>query len=389
MRARPLDTDVVGRSRLRAMLAVAPQRPRRYMLRTLVVALVLAGLGYLGFAVVTERLPKTGPTWLLYLAHDQIWLWLRGTLWTQFFPYSLVWGIPALGALLILGIELCTPLGVARLHRRAVLMARHIPGLARLVFPHHGRQRFDADTWRQRRDGVPETLRGGFILRVLQEDREQLWQGLRGGPGDAMPSQDRIESMIAAELRLLRHAPPSARRLLDALETRALGAEASGAGRLSEAIAHQLEALTATLPPDIEEDRHALLAALNPGSLTPLTALAWLRSALTNRDPEALPSSVAYAAIFLAMAQSHKGAHPTARRAFLSLWARGRLLPGGEAEALRRAETLIDFEFWANRVEIAAPTEPPGALLRAAIPGIDRIDQRPESFAWTGQEVGR
>lgn|GEM_PF-3424377 len=88
----------------------APGRRRRMLWRWLAVA---AGAGlcvWLAFGLAARRFDPDGPARILYLAHDHVYLPLKGHLWTAPYPYGVVW----LGAAAVLGAAALAGLLVGR-----------------------------------------------------------------------------------------------------------------------------------------------------------------------------------------------------------------------------------------------------------------------------------
>ena len=124
------------RSPARRRLLAAARRRRNYPLRYLLIGGVAVLLAMVAAAIANQTLPKGFPFALFYLAHDHIWLTLRGYLWTAQFPYALIWAVPTLIALTVVAVEALSPAGVRGLHRALLLrlMARWINPIRRTIW---------------------------------------------------------------------------------------------------------------------------------------------------------------------------------------------------------------------------------------------------------------
>ncbi|MEO9933487.1 hypothetical protein [Rhodopirellula bahusiensis] len=113
-----------GRSGLLRVAAMPPVRRRSYARRWAIVLLVGAGLSLLTWAVATDWFSTTGPFRFLYAVHDAVFLPLRGTVWTQIFPFAFLWAFPLFFFFLAVFLELLTKASLLRVaHRGSVRLA--------------------------------------------------------------------------------------------------------------------------------------------------------------------------------------------------------------------------------------------------------------------------
>ncbi len=97
---------------LRSYPHISKPSGARVLTRFFVVILILSLLSWLFSELVAERLPKKGLSYLLYQAHDSIYLWLKSYAYTLFHPWSSVLLLPAVSvvAYLVLCKIFCRPL---------------------------------------------------------------------------------------------------------------------------------------------------------------------------------------------------------------------------------------------------------------------------------------
>lgn len=190
MSTRPSPHGALRSPQRRMLLAPAP-RNRNYPLRYLAVGGGVSLLGAVALAVSTQALPKSFPFILFYLAHDEIWLRLRGFLWTAQFPQALIWAVPLLVVLTVLAVEVLTPAGLRGLHRWFLLqlMGRGVNPLAPVP------PKLETLVQRWREPALPDQAgRGGFALRVARERRQVHWFALREAAlaGRPLPEHERL-----------------------------------------------------------------------------------------------------------------------------------------------------------------------------------------------------
>lgn len=113
-----------GRSGLLRVAAMPPVRHRNYPLRWAIFLLLGSGVYLLIWAVATDWFSASGPFRFLYVVHDAVFLPLRGTIWTQIFPFAFLWLLPLAFLCFALVVELLSKASLLRVaHRRYVRFA--------------------------------------------------------------------------------------------------------------------------------------------------------------------------------------------------------------------------------------------------------------------------
>ncbi len=392
---------------------------RPYWLRLLVLCAMGAGLYWLALSITERAYDPNGPGRVLYLLHDEVYLWLQGIFWTQFFPVSLIWIVPLSALLLLLLAEFLTPLGTRGLQRSFLRWLATKPALhwvfpghwgfsGHWVFPRGGvRSWIDSDRWRAigiDPDALPSRL-GGFSLRVVLELHSQAWQDLRESHGAAGGSKKIDELSIKAvrsaanSLKLaLRLAPENPRVVLAIVELIAVNPKTPTVARLRSDLERHLEQLL------INWDGAALELAeikktldLLAGTTLPLSREARagvIRSILhesaaliaISDQAEPAPGPVVLAVRAIRVAAVAQLVHSHEARLFFEQWVSNRARTDDDeaGDVFAQAETLIDFAFWARLAEDADRRSAAFGLPDGALPGLDELYERPERFAWDG-----
>lgn len=96
----PLADRAPGLSSLLAPVS-APRDSRRRLLRFMLVAAVVSAMTWVCAMTVTRSWPAIFVFDLLYLAHDVLYLPIKGWLWTAWFPWCLALWVPVMGMLVL------------------------------------------------------------------------------------------------------------------------------------------------------------------------------------------------------------------------------------------------------------------------------------------------
>lgn len=373
--------------------------PRWFWLRWAIVLGTTAAVYRLVQAVRTKAMNPDGPFRFLYLLHDHVYLWLKGTLWTQYFPASLLWAVPLVSFVFLVLVEILTPIGTSGIQRRFLRWIVDRPML-HWVFPRRiGRPRFDIQAWRALdRDPskVPSRL-GGFALRVVQERALEDWHELRDAAqrGEAQFSKVTTTRIVRLQKLALGLAPEHPKTVLATLEALAL-LPAPRAGSVLERAVNRLRPKSGTSPREITEIETATERIAE--FTAPLTShlrreardhlqeqVQRLTEIMSGRAPALYPVSLASMAVQVATI-SHACSLPEGRL-FFETWAEARRndATGDFVANLGMAETLIDFPFWARRAERSGERTFPDGPLALALGDLRQLHGYPEDFAFDGE----
>ncbi|MCB1387923.1 MAG: hypothetical protein KDK12_02015 [Rhodobacteraceae bacterium] len=347
------------RSPARRRLLAAARRRRNYPLRYLLIGGVAVLLAMVAAAIANQTLPKGFPFALFYLAHDHIWLTLRGYLWTAQFPYALIWAVPTLIALTVVAVEALSPAGVRGLHRALLLrlMARWINPIRRAApRPDMLPRRWLESTFTE------QTGWGAFAQRVAIERRQAAWFVLREAQlaGQPLPAKER-QTLLVATGWWLRLDPESPRAAIAALEAVALCGRDGG-----DQLATILDGLLASvegaeLAPDLGIVRATLrYLAFERKDASRIAVLDGAMNRLNAHHSPGAFGAVAIAADAIlsgAMAQQRIG---VVARDWFRLFARLRMDRStttdstGVGALVQDVMNLCDIAFWASHAEEAS-----------------------------------
>lgn len=373
--------------------------PRRFWLRWAIVLGTTATVYWLVQAVRTKAINSDGPFRFLYLLHDHVYLWLKGTLWTQYFPTSLLWAVPLVSLGFLVLVEILTPIGTRGIQRYFLRRLVDRPML-HWVFPRRiGRPRFDIQAWRALdRDPskVPSRL-GGFALRVVQERSLEDWHDLRDAAqrDEAQFSKETTTRIVRLQKLALGLAPEHPKTVLATLEVLAL-LPASRAGSVLEKALNRLCPISGTSPTEVTEieaaaERISVFTAPQTSRLCREARdhlkqqVQRLSESMSGRAPALYPVSLASMAVQVATI-AHACSLPEGRL-FFETWAEARRTDtaGDFTANLGMAETLIDFPFWARRAERSGGRAFPEGLLALALGDLRQLHGYPEDFAFDGE----
>lgn len=335
----PPDEMRLGRSTVLDMGRTRPLRRRPWMLRRVAVAAVLGCLVLLGWIVATERLPPTGIGYLLYAAHDRVWLPLWSWLWLRSGYWSLLWFGP-FSALLLLALSEFLGFGTP-LRRLQVAALRY--GLRH--------------NWIRALIGFQQILgwkRGheGLLVAVIESELRQAESQAKAAIEAGQAQDVTILCRMTVCLAYLRANAPMAQtrcaeqHLLAAILDPAKGADLRSELRRiwGDETADRIEAMT-MIPDKAIPDAASGLSA--PGHAPDRLAL--------------LTLGVVHRAIL---------SQPDAASAWFTQWALQRYRPDIPRDDLAQAEGMIDFEFWAAICERALIARPRPGWLAGMLPGV-------------------
>ncbi len=329
-----------GRSIVLDMGRARPVRRRPWMLRRALVAAVLGCLALLGWIVATEWLQPTGVGYLLYAAHDRLWLPLWSWLWLRADYWSLLWFGP-FAVLLLLALSEFLGFGTP-LRRLQVAALRY--GLR-----HNGMRALIAFQqvlgWKRGHEGLLVAV----IDSELRQAETQAKAAIEAGRAQDMTMLCRMTVGLAY---LRANAPLAQTRcaeqhLLVAMLDRDKGADLRAELRRiwGDETADKVE--TMTMIPD------AAIPAAASGLSMP------------GRAPEELA--------LLTLGVVHRAilSQPDAASAWFTQWALQRYRTDMPRPDLARSEGLIDFEFWAAICERALIVRARPGWLAKLLPGVD------------------
>lgn len=330
----------LGRSTVLGMGRARPLRRRPWMLRRMAVAAVLGCLILLGWIVATQWLPPTGIGYLLYAAHDRVWLPLWSWLWLRSGYWSLLWFGP-FAVLSLLALSEFLGFGTP-LRRMQVAVLRY--GL-----------RHD---WIRVLIGFQQILgwkRGheGLLVAVIDSELQQAESQAKAAIEAGQAQDVTMLCRMTVGLAYLRANAPLAKtrcaeqHLLAAMLDPAKGTDLRSELRRiwGDETAGRIEAMT--MIPD-----EAI-----PGAASGLSAPA--------RAPDALA--------LLTLGVVHRAilSQPDAASAWFTQWALQRCRPEIPRDDLAQAETMIDFEFWAAICERAMLARARPDWLAELLPGVE------------------
>jgi hypothetical protein len=369
-------------------------RARRYPLRWLWVALVLAVICAPILAVRTRALSPDGPGWLLYAVHDYAFVPLKGFAWVTLFPFVLIWLVPLALAALLIGLEFLTGAGPMRaFHRRMVFKIAAWPRVHWLLGPALTAQKINPGYWEQSilEDGSAATLRRarGFARRAVKAEQVSRWRAVAAAMGDgAHPDKAQLERLFDMLGLRLRLDASDAQAHLAALEAIAAFPDFAAAKQLRREVDSFLSSS------DENGSAAPVLAALKAlesiNQFSAPQAAAHIRGAADRLTaPDLSGSSAAFAlatacdaVVVFATAQA---CSVTEIAAFQQAWVDARLKA---ARPLQAAEGLIYFEMWSKRAERPTQLPPKSDLLTEVLgPAGTRaiaVVRAPEGFAWQG-----
>lgn len=383
-----------GRSLIRRIGKAEDKRTRLYLLRAALLLCVVSFVVGLGVSTSWQLLNPNGLGRLMYILHDSVYLWLRGHLWTAWFPYVFVWLVPLLVAVFVALVEWLSPIGVLRpLHRNLILWLVDYRWGRRLLAPKLIGQNFDVNRWHASiQDGdTPEVRSGGFARRVVRAAQDSLWhRAALAHVDNKHADSDTITRLIRLSELRLRLDPSDAQAYLRALEIVSLWPK-YGASLVADIRSYIDEVASDCLrPPAVLIDCVVSLSTVDlVGAQTEaLRQLAYLQRAIGQSSSHGPVEFACRAlAIFaLGVALGMRLPLPQART-FHRLWVRGRLneLSPEVAADLARAESLISFEIWAKLSAVLPQWFEDGSLLTEDLPNPIDVSASTEEFAWTGR----
>lgn len=351
----------VGRSSLlRAGLAV-PRRQRSLVRRWLLVGIIGAALVALVLAVQWRALPLTGPTRLVYLLHDSIWLPLWGHLVTSTFPSSLIWLVILAGVLLLVAVEVLTPLPPLRALQVRVLarMARSRTGAALLVASDRMLARIGSRARMARIVALTgfESSRDAALMAPAMTPQAAAELAHLAGLALRLGDGEEAELTGMAEVLLLLLAPLPDCRDLAATLRMAILRQAVDKGRWTALLE------TAAFPGDARTDPRRLADLAADPVAAAMATLRLTQLVLSGRPPEAL--------------------------LWFEIWARLAMDPAPAIrDGLARAAGMIHFDHWSAKAEAAVHTGHPArldGLLEQTLPGATGVPPIGEVFAASGE----
>ncbi|RCW80712.1 hypothetical protein [Paracoccus lutimaris] len=329
-----------GRSTVLDIGREPPLRRRPWMRRRMAVAAVLGGLVLLGWIVATEWLRPAGIGYLLYAAHDRIWLPLWSWLWLRSGYWSLLWFGPVAVMLLLALTEF---LGFGTPLRRLQVAA------LRYGLRHN---------WTRALIGFQQILRWkrgheGLLVAVIDSELRQAEAQAKAAIEAGRAADVTMLCRMTIGLAYLRaNAPPARTRcaeqhlLAALLEPDKAAALRSDLRRIwGDETAGKVEAMT-MIPDEAIPDAASGLSA--PG-----------------RAPADLALST------LGVVRRAVLSQPDAASAWFTQWALQRYHPDLPREDLAQAEGMIDFEFWAAVCERAQLARARPVWLAGLLPGVD------------------
>lgn len=390
------------RSTVRAIDAPYDGRWRRYRLRWILVVLCFLALIWLCWAISVRLFPTSGISRLIYVAHDTVFLPLKGRVWTQWFPYAFVWLVPLLVIVSFGLIEYLSKAGpVRRIHASLILRIAARPRLQRFLAPRLDASEIDQDTWAASlsRSGIETGRRFGFARRVVRKEQEALWMKVASALAESRaPDLNAVARLFLMTNMRLRLDPSDATAHLRALEVIAASETLTERHDFVQTYRQFLENRTS------KEDIAPVLDALNKlldMQRFDLTSASKLSYEITSQFGQTVqtearnmgqePLELALTALVVS-ALSVRFKLPDVR-GFQRLWVGARLsaVPHGRAEALGVAETLIFFEMWSTRAEFGGAKSGNFSLMQRALEptggaALRHVDTA-ERFAWGGGET--
>lgn len=331
-----------GRSTVLDLGRIEARRPRPWRVRRLVVASVTVCLGLLVWVVAVEWLAPRGLGYLIYAAHDRLWLPLWSWLWLRADYWSLLWLAP-LTILLVLA--LAEFLGVGMPLRRLQVAALR-QGLRR--------------NWSRGMIGFQQLLgwrRGheGLLVAVVDCELRQAEAAARTAIEAGQPHDVETLCRMTVALAYLRASAALAQVrcaencLLVDLIDRAKGADLRLQLRLiwGDEVTDRIEAM-AMIADNVVPDAVAGLSTPGRGA----------------EDLALLTLGIVRAAVL---------SQPDAASSWFTQWALERCSPEMPRDDLARAEGLIDFEFWAATCERAMIGRTRPAWLARLLPGVAMV----------------
>jgi len=333
---------------LRGGVAALP-RQRRYLLRRIAVLAAAACVMAFVLAISVRFFPLSGPTRAIYWAHDALWLPLQAAIWTSAFPYGLLWLVPLGSFCLLAALEFAGLLQAVRRGQLAMFSAFLRAGLDSLLVA--------SNTLAARRAGPEQTL-----LEALAKERDAAALTMvlaRDAAG--------LAGLQRYRRLLLNLRPDQQSRAIAAIEAMCLSRSLNGPEdpALRAALARHwpdmARGLAEWVPKRPGTDSEDLTAGI-------VHAMAGL---------SALPATDLALATLRHSLQAGPG-HP-ALLSWFSAWSD--LCYAGNPPALKEAEAMIQFEYWAVLAE--APPKPPevDGLLTAALPALAPLRDRGDRAA--------
>ncbi|SFQ97440.1 hypothetical protein SAMN04515673_101477 [Poseidonocella sedimentorum] len=350
----------MGRSSLLRGGLISSGRTRRFALRLLGGATILGLFALIGAGVVLEWFPKTGPTLLFYIFHDQVWLPVRGTVWTADFPGVLIWVVPVVGLLLAISVEFFGLWGILR--RTQVKVLR---------FLLRGRGAGFVLSWH--RAIMPFGLRAEQAETILREDRDALTSELL--ELDEEIASGGLSELVDRQRQIIRFGGLDQKDLGSLLETLAL------VGFLTQADEATPASFVRMLR-QIEDDpgwRDLIEALIN--GVEARKVVDWSTSRLSEVSPLRLAGQTLAVAV-----EASRNPQP-ALLVWFDAWARQRMAPLGGGSSLFVAEDLITFEAWADIAETAISGPQVSAMMKNAFHGLNATRSRGEIFARRGPQA--
>lgn len=311
-----------GRSTLLDMGRQPPSRERPLALRRAVTLALLGCAAGLWWIVANEILPPTGPGYLLYAAHDHLWLPFWSWVWMRSSFWSLLWFGPLAGLLVLVLIEF---LGLGQPLRRLQVAA------LRLALRQNWTRGLLAIQqmlgWKRQH----ESLLVSVIDCDLRSESAKAMEAVESGRGFDVTVLCRMTLALAylratseaAQIRCAEHQLLAA--MLDNDAAEALGA---GLRRIwGDETADRIEAMTMVA----EEGIPAAIAGLSARENKP--------------DDLALQT--------LGIVRCATLTQPDAAGAWFTRWAQLRCRIDPRPNDLAAAERLVEFEFWAAICERA------------------------------------
>ena len=124
-----MNLDYSPISALRTAPPGLPSQLRKRLTRVGVSAAVAIFVVALVLAIALDLVPKTGPASVILMAHDHVYLPLRGVLWSAGFPWSLLVWVPVISLALAAWVDWVTGVSLLReLQTRFILFALGRPG---------------------------------------------------------------------------------------------------------------------------------------------------------------------------------------------------------------------------------------------------------------------
>lgn len=368
----PVSAGQDGRSNLRRLNLHHNGRKRPFARRIGAVAFVCAVLGYVAASTVLQLHATNGPFAVFYWLHDHVWLPFKGHFWTAIFPYSLLWFVPLVVALLALAIEFLTPFGLIGMQWSLSVIYLRIMGSRSRPVPLVDIPALEAAIKEGVWDGVQTSQ--GLLQRVAREQWWSQWQRAREAriAGRTL-DQGTIKGLQNAALVWYRLTRSNPRAILACLETAAVAP-----GEDCRAFATRLAPMFKGVGPDAAPDIIGLKIAAETlaRALTRHDALAvvdHLHEKFT-AHPKVPLLRVSLACNIVIIGWAARQYPMASARACMEaidlLRYQSALSPvassktGANPPEAWDALFLVDVELWSLEAERAAQSRPKGALLK-------------------------